>query len=132
MTTGTAGTTAREYHTSQVHYLRKRILGAAGNATYTVGILPAGANILRISSLQRVAMAGGTPTISVGTAASGAAFATLAANGITALGRTAAYTLVATGSLGVDVDTTVTATTGGVPTSGIMDIEVEYTVNNDG
>lgn len=131
MATNTAGTTARDIVTQQVHYLRKRILGSGGNATYSLGFIPAGANILRISSLQRIAMSGGTPTISVGTAASGAAFVTLAANGITAAGRTAAYTLVATGSLGVDVDTEITATTGGVPTAGTMDVEVEFTINND-
>lgn len=130
MATNTAGTAARQYHEQVVHYFRKRILGAGGNATYTLGILPAGANILRITSLNRVVMSGGTPTISVGTAASGAAFVTLAANGITTAGR-GVMTLVATGSLGVDVDTTITATTAGTPTAGTIDVEVEFTVNND-
>lgn len=131
MATNTAGTAARQLPIQTVHYLRKRILGSGGNATYTIGILPAGANILRITSLNRVVMSGGTPTISVGTAASGAAFVTLAANGITTAGR-GVMTLVATGSLGVDVDTTITATTAGTPTAGTIDVEIEYTVNNDG
>jgi len=130
MTTGTAGTAAREFHTQQVHYLRKRILGAGGNATYTLGILPAGANVLRISTLTRVVLSGGTPVVTVGTAASPAAFVTSAANGITAAGRTA-MSLVATGSLGVDVDTTLVAAIAGTPTAGTIDIEVEFTVNND-
>lgn len=131
MPTNTAGTSARQISTQQTHYLRKRILGSGGNATYTIGTLPAGANILRITSLNRVVFSGGTPTISVGTSASGAAYVTLAANGITTAGR-GVMTLVATGSLGVDVDTVVTATTAGTPTAGTIDVEVEYTVNNDG
>lgn len=131
MATGTLNTNARQLHTQQVHYLRKRILGSAGNATYTVGTLPAGANILRISTLNRVVLSGGTPTIAIGTAASGAAF--FAANGTpaTTAGRNA-ITLIATGALGVDVDTVVTATIAGTPSAGTMDVEFEYTVNNDG
>lgn len=130
MTTGIAGTSARQYHSQQVHYLRKRILGTAGNATYTLGTLPDGANVLRISTLVRTAFSGGTPTIALGTAASGAAF--FAANGTpaTTVGRNA-ITLIATGALGMSADTALTATIAGTPTAGTLDVEVEYTVNND-
>lgn len=130
MATNTAATTARQNATQQIHYLRKRILGAGGNLTYTLGTIPAGANILRISTLNRVVLSGGAPTIALGTSASGAAF--FAANGTpaTTAGRNA-IALIATGSLGVDVDTVLTATIAGTPTAGTMDVEVEYTVNND-
>lgn len=131
MTTGTAGTAAREFHTQQVHYLRKRILGAGGNATYTLGILPAGANVLRVSALNRVILAGGTPAVTVGPSASPAGFVA-STTALTATAGRLSATLVATGTLGVDVDTTVVAVISGTPTSGTTDIELEYTVNNDG
>jgi hypothetical protein len=130
MATNTAGTQARQNATQQTHYLRKRILGSGGNATYSLGWVPAGANILRISTLNRVVLSGGTPTIALGTRASGAAF--FAANGTpaTTAGRNN-ITLIATGTLGVDADTELTATIAGTPTAGTMDVEVEFTVNND-
>lgn len=131
MTTGTAATTARQLHTQQVHYLRKRILGSGGNATYTVGTLPSGANVLRASTLNRVVLSGGTPTFALGTSASGASW--FAANGTpaTTLGRNS-IALIAVATLGCDADTIVTATIAGTPTLGTMDVEIEYTVNNDG
>lgn len=46
MATGTAGTTARLYHTAQIHYLRKDITIADAATTVTVGVLPAGAIVL--------------------------------------------------------------------------------------
>lgn len=131
MATNTAGTAARQYHEQVVHYLRKRILGSGGNATYTLGILPSGANILRISTLNRIVMSGGAPTISLGTSASPAAFFAAATGGLTTAGRQA-ITLIATGSLGVDADTTIVAVIAGTPTAGTIDVEVEFTVNNDG
>lgn len=131
MPTGTPGTIARQFHTQQTHYVRRRIVGTAGNATYTLGTLPAGANILRISTLVRTAFSGGTPTIAFGTAASNAAF--FAANGTpaTTAGRNN-VTLIATGALGLSADTVLTATVAGNPTAGVLDVEVEFTVENDG
>lgn len=131
MPTGTAATSARQYHSQQTHYLRKRLLGSAGNATYSIGILPAGANILRISTLARTVFSGGVPTISFGPSGTPAGY--FAANGapVTTAGRNA-VTLIATGTLGVDADTTITATVAGTPTAGTVDVEIEYTVNNDG
>lgn len=131
MPTGTAATAARQLHTQQVHYLRKRILGAAGNATYTVGTIPAGANILRISTAVSTVFAGGTPTISFGPSGTTAGFFALTGAPVTTVGRNA-ITLIATATLFPSVDTVVTATIGGVPTSGVVDVEYEYTVNNDG
>lgn len=131
MPTGTAATVAREYHTQQTHYLRKRITGAAGNALYTVGIIPAGANIMQISTLVRVVFAGGTPTISFGYASTPAGYFALNGTPATTLGRNI-VTLIGGAALGVDVDTIITATAAGTPTSGVLDVEVLYTVDNDG
>lgn len=43
MATGTAGTTARRYHTKQVHYLTVNILVSEEDTSKSMGILPAGA-----------------------------------------------------------------------------------------
>lgn len=47
MATGTAGSTARTFHTQQVHYLRKSITYADNGTTVTVGTIPAGAQIIK-------------------------------------------------------------------------------------
>lgn len=47
MATGTRGTTARQYASQQIHYLRKGITFADNGKTVDVGTLPAGALILK-------------------------------------------------------------------------------------
>lgn len=131
MPTGTLATTAREYHSQQTHYLRKRILGAAGNALYTLGTIPAGANIVQITTAVRVVFAGGTPTISFGPSGTPAGYFALAGAPATTLGRNA-VALIATATLFPDADTVITATIAGSPTSGTLDVEVFFTVDNDG
>jgi hypothetical protein len=46
MATGTAGSTAREYHQNMIHFLRKTITYADNGATITLGVLPAGSIVL--------------------------------------------------------------------------------------
>jgi hypothetical protein len=46
MATGTAGTTARQYHTAQIHYLRKNITFADYGTTVTIGKIPAGSSVI--------------------------------------------------------------------------------------
>lgn len=46
MATGTAGTVARQYHTQQVHYLRKRITFATANVETDMGWLPAYSTVI--------------------------------------------------------------------------------------
>jgi hypothetical protein len=46
MATGTAGSTAREYHHNVVHFLRKTITYADHGLTITVGTIPAGSIVL--------------------------------------------------------------------------------------
>ena len=41
------GTTARSYHTAQIHYLRKDFTFADDGSTLTVGIIPANATIIK-------------------------------------------------------------------------------------
>lgn len=130
MATNTANSAARQHALQLTHYLRRRILGADGNKTYVIGKLPAGANILRISTLARTVFSGGTPTISFGPSGTPAGYFAAAGGPITTAGRNA-VTLIATGTLGVDVDTDIVGVVAGTPTAGTVDLEIEYTVNND-
>jgi hypothetical protein len=130
MPTGTAATSAREFHLQATHYLRKRILGSGGNATYTLGTIPAGANIVRISTAVRVVLSGGTPTISFGPSGTPAGYFAALGAPVTTVGRNN-ITLIATATLFPDADTVITATVAGTPTAGTVDVEVEFTVDND-
>ena len=47
MTTGTAGSTARQYSQQMIHYLRKGITYADDGTTVDVGTIPAGSLILK-------------------------------------------------------------------------------------
>ncbi|MGY2995457.1 hypothetical protein [Mesorhizobium sp. URHB0026] len=130
MATNTAATTARRSQNQLVHYARKRVLGAGGNATYNIVTLPAGANILRINTMASTVMSGGTPTVSFGTAASPAAFFAAAGAPLTTAGRNA-VALIATGTLNMSADTVIVGVVAGTPTAGTVDFEIEYTVDND-
>jgi hypothetical protein len=130
MATNTAATQARRYTYQTVHYARKRVLGSAGNATYNIVTLPSNANILRINTMASTVMSGGTPTVSFGTAASPAAFFAAAGGPLTTAGRNA-VTLIATGTLNMSADTVIVGVVAGTPTAGVVDFEVEYTVDND-
>lgn len=46
MATGVQGTTARKYHTQQVHYLRKRITFATATVETVLGMIPARASVI--------------------------------------------------------------------------------------
>jgi hypothetical protein len=68
MATGTAGTSARQFHTQQVHYLRTLFnYNDADVASRKIGTIPAGSNILRSNTVISTAFnAGTTNTLSVG------------------------------------------------------------------
>lgn len=68
MTTNTAGTSAREFTTQQVHYIRKQIGEVAANASGVIGTIPAGSVILKpASGVQvNVVFSGGNPTLDIG------------------------------------------------------------------
>ncbi len=83
-----------------------------------------------ISTLARTVFSGGTPTISFGPSGTPAGYFAAAGGPITTAGRNA-VTLIATGTLGVDVDTDIVGVVAGTPTAGTVDLEIEYTVNND-
>lgn len=119
------GSTARKPMGQQVPYLRKRILGANGNGTFSLGFVPAGSNIKRIGTSVRVVFAGGTPAGTVGTRASPAALVAALATQLTTLGNNASA-IPQTAAPFPDADVELVVVISGTPTSGVADVEVEF------
>lgn len=120
---------ARQFHTQQVHYFRKRVVfnepGIAGGVL--LGTLPAGAQIVsqnvRVSTAFNAAT---TNALNVGTTAGGTQVFTDAA---TAGARTPT---IANLSFAADADIFVAyAQTGGAATAGVADIVIGFVPNND-
>lgn len=131
MATGTPGTTARKYHTSQVHYLRKAIAYSDGaSAEVEVGIIPAGSTVIRGGVVVTTAFNAGTGNVlDIGTAADPDGFATDLALGT--VGVIVADEMATTDDAYVTADTTITATlalTGTAATAGAGFVWVEYLV----
>lgn len=126
------GSTARKPFGQQIAFLRQRLTRAGGVAqTLTMGIIPAGSNILRVTTSTRVAFDGTTPVFSLGILGSLVGIAASAANGLATLGSTV-VTLVAGLQSVPDVDETILATfsvTAG--TVGTADIQIEYSVPDE-
>jgi len=77
MTTNTAGTVAREYHTHQVHYLAADFTFASDGLTLSLGYAPIGATVIRGGVVVSQAFnAGTTNVLDLGTAADPDGFAT--------------------------------------------------------
>lgn len=136
MATGTAATPARQYHTQQVHYLRKRITFADEGNEVTVGYMPAGASVIG-GGAHIVTAFDDTSTIDIGFKdgsstddPNGYATALVA----TAVGLKALDELAATTNVQQTTDCTVTVTLNdgtGAVSAGVADIIVTYVVDND-
>jgi hypothetical protein len=132
MATNTAGTTARDFNKQMVHYLRKTLSFEDGEVT--VGILPAGALLLKAQSSVNVTTAfnaGTTNTVHVGTSADNDLFATALAGGSVAQVPFDEYTAANL----MTADTTITATynkSGTAPTAGSAEVIVAFIPDNDG
>jgi hypothetical protein len=132
MATNTAGTVARQYQMQVVHYLRKTV-GFGDSGAQVVGIIPAGALILKPASGVHVTTAfnaGTTNTLDVGTSADGDLFGTALALG------TATFVPLdeAIGGFLVNADTTITATVtlaGTAATAGSSEVVIAYIPDND-
>lgn len=135
MATGTAGSTARQYHTQQVHYLRKSFTFADDGLTLTLGKVPAGAIVINAGVVVSTAFnAGSTNVLDIGTEADPDGFATDLALGT--IGRVPADELATSNDIGpYAADTTLVAVvdlTGTAATAGAGEIYVEYIPDNDG
>lgn len=133
MTTGTAGNTARQYHTCQVHYLRCGITYADNGVVKTVGIIPAGSQILNTLSgvFVRTAFNAGTSNVlDIGTSANDDLYATDLALGTKAfVAFDEAATATDVNAWYVSSDTTITATvalSGTAATAGEAEVVIAY------
>ena len=123
--------TAREYHTQQIHYLRKSMT-YDGTLSVDVGTVPSGALIIPNASgaFVTTAFAGGTPqTLNIGYADDADEYAT-------------ALVLTTAGQIELDVETdllvpadrtiTATLTAGATVSAGALEVIIAYIPDNDG
>ena len=134
MTTNTAGTTARELPTQQVHYLRKKITYADSGIATGVKFpnpLPKGAQILSTVVNITTAFAGGTPILTVGQNSS--TYNDIVAAADVAEGSTGATTVLRGSDLSfaADADVYAMVTNVGTGTTGEAVIVVSYVPDND-
>lgn len=122
----------RELHTQQVHYMRKRI---TYSDTYpvTVGVLPAGAIVLRgYVAVQTAFNAATTNVLDIGTSGDDDGFATDLALGT--VGVIPVDEMATSNDWYSTAAVTVTCTyaqTGTAATAGVGHVVVEYVANND-
>lgn len=134
MATGTAGTSARQFHTQQIHYLRKSISYTDDGTTVTVGTIPAGSLVLKPISgvaVTTVFNAGTTNVLDIGPSTDSGT--DLWATDL-ALGSLAFVPLDEAVTNLVTVDTVVQAAvdlTGTAATTGAAEIIIAYIPDND-
>lgn len=133
MATGTPGSTARQYVTQQIHYLRRGLVFGDNAVAKNVGVIPAGSLILKPLSGVHVVTAFNAGTnnfLVIGTSADDDLFGTdlsLTATNFVPLDE-------AIGGYRVAADTTITATlglTGTAATTGDAEVVIAYIPDND-
>jgi len=138
MATNTAGSVARDFNKQMVHYLRLGVTFADNNVVKTVGVIPAGAQIVNLTSgvyVRTAFNAGTTNTLDIGTSATANLYATdlaLGTKAFVALDEAATQTGV--NAWYVTTDTTITATvklTGTAASAGAAEIVIAYIPDND-
>lgn len=138
MATNTAGSVARNYSKQMIHYLRLGVTFADNGVVKTVGVIPAGSQIINAISgvfVRTVFNAGTTNVLDIGTTADGDLYTTDAALGtvaFVALDEAASATGV--NAWYVSADTTITATvalSGTAATTGAAEIVIAYIPDND-
>jgi hypothetical protein len=139
MTTGVAGTVARQFHSQQIHYLRKTVTFSDNGVARVVGVIPAGSQILNTLSgvfVTTAFNAGTSNVIDIGTTANDDLYGTdiaLGTRAFVAFDEAATATDVNTWLL--TADTTITATValaGTAATAGSAEVVVCYIPDNDG
>lgn len=138
MATGTAGTTARAFHTQQVHYLRKSVaFNTADIATgVKVGTLPAGAKVVdAVTHVTTVFNAATTNVLTAGT--NSTAYDNIVGAADVTEGTVGGYraAIVTAGAQTLSADTVVYARytqSGAAATTGAATIMVMYVLDNDG
>jgi hypothetical protein len=133
MATGTAATAARQYSTQQVHYLRRGITYADNGSTVVVGIIPAGAQIIKPMSgvAVNVAFDGNSSNVLDVGASTDSGTNNFATN--LSLASIAFVALDEAVTMTVSVDTTISAlvTSTASATAGQGEIIICYVPDND-
>jgi hypothetical protein len=134
MATDTAATSARHNTSQQIGYLRRDFTFADDGSTLTMGILPAGAIVLRGGVVVSTAFnAGSTNVLDIGTSADPDGFATDLALGT--VGVIVADEMATTNDAGpYAADTTIVCVvdlTGTAATTGVGSVWVEFIEDND-
>ncbi len=137
MATGTAGSAARQYHTSQIHYLRQDVVYGDNGKVFTMGIIPAGSQILNTISgvyVNTVFNWGTNNRIDIGTSGNDDLYGTDIALG------TVAFVTLDEAATATDVkawyvatDTVITCTpdlTGTAPSTGSAVVVIAYVPPN--
>ncbi len=115
MATNTAGTSAREYYTHQVHYLRKKIVYSDDGSAVTMGTLPAGSTVIDAGIVVTTAFNGAvTNTVDIGVTGTATAFAGAIATGTAGIigADNLATTTLSYSAADIDAICTVVSTTG--------------------
>lgn len=134
MATGTAGSTARQYHTQQVHYLRRGFSYTDDGSTLDIGTVPAGAIVINAGVIVKTAFnAGSTNVLDIGTSSDTDGFATDLALGT--IGRVLADEMATSNDLGpYAADTLIQCVvdlTGTAASAGEGEVFIEYIPDND-
>lgn len=132
MPTGTLGTTARKFHTDQVHYVSCPIVYTT--LAYNIGLIPAGALVIDAGIIVTTAFAGGTPqTLDMGVTADPDDYATALV--ITAVGKKVGDELATTSNdlyFAADGYATGTLSAGATVSAGAGYLYVAYIMANRG
>lgn len=133
MATGTAGSTARQYHTSQVHYMYRDITIADAGNTLDIGEVPAGATIDDAYVIVSTVFNAGTNNrLDIGTEDDTDDFATDLS--LLTAGKIAADELATADNLGPFATNKtiqcVVDVTGTAATTGVARVVVKYIVDN--
>ena len=131
MPTNTQGTTARKYHTQQIHYLRKSISFEDAGTVVPIGILPAGAVIHQAMSgvSVNVAFDGDTTnTLDIGVAGTAAKYASALALGTIGF---IANDAVVSNMIPDDIELIATVVSTAAAAAGQGVICIAFTVDND-
>lgn len=129
MATGTAGTSARQFHTQQIHYLRTLMNYNDGDiGGRKIGTIPSGSNILRVNTVASTAVnAGSTATLSVGFTSAASTDLVNATSVASATANVLTQAPSGKALLAADTDIYVTLAMTGTPaTTGIVEAIVEY------
>ncbi len=125
----------RQFHTQQVHYLRKKVNYNDANIGTGVimGTVPAGSQITDIGiNVQTAFNAATTNNLLLGTAAAGNQIATTTDSAAGSTGFKRVTTGAALAPFAADTDVFVTYTqTGAAATAGVAHIVISYVPNND-